>query len=166
MECFGTKNKTIQEVVLGKTNAGFPIKKKTMAKKFLRRILFAISIILFALSFAAAVFYAYGNLEARSFLEEQGFTDIKIGVCLAKDRCYPSQYFRYRFEATYPNINEKVAGEVCGGSTAEEWFSGCSPPGHFAQMHKERKEAVIKSVCVAIFTQLAVFLLLILARKE
>jgi hypothetical protein len=137
-----------------------------MTKKVLRRILFAISIILFALSFAAVAFYAYGNLEARSFLAEQGFTDIKIGVYLAKDRCYPSQYFRYRFEATYPNSNEKVAGEVCGGGNVEEWFSGCSPLGHFAQVHRERKEAVTRGVWVAIFTQLAVFLLLILARKE
>jgi hypothetical protein len=137
-----------------------------MAKKVLRRILFAISIILFALSFAVAAFYAYGNLEARSFLAKQGFTDINIGVYLAKDRCYSSQYFRYRFETTYPNSNEKVAGEVCGGGTVEEWFSGCSPLGHFAQVHRERKEALTRSVWVAIFTQLAVFLLLILARKE
>jgi hypothetical protein len=137
-----------------------------MTKKILRRILFAISIILFALSFVAVAFYAYGNLESRSFLVEQGFTDIKIGVYLAKDRCYSSQYFRYRFEAIYPNSSEKVAGEVCGGGNVEEWFSGCSPLGHFAQVHRERKEAVTRGVWVVIFTQLAVFLLLILARKE
>ena len=137
-----------------------------MTKKVLRRILFAISIILFALSFAAVAFYAYGNLEARSFLAEQGFTDIKIGVYLAKNRCYPSQYFRYRFEATYPNSNEKVAGEVCGGGNVEEWFSGCSPLGHFAQAHSEREAIVKMSVLVATLTQLVVFLLLILARKE
>jgi hypothetical protein len=137
-----------------------------MAKKVLRKILFTVSIILFALSVVVVAFHAYGNFEARAFLAEQGFTDIKVGVYLAKDRCYSSQYLRYRFEATYPNSNEKVAGEVCGGGNVEEWFSGCSPLGHFAQVHRERKQAVTKGVLVAIFTQLAVFLLLILARKE
>ena len=137
-----------------------------MTKKVLRRILSAISTILFALSTAAIAFHAYGNFKARSFLTEQGFTDIKIGVYLAKDRCYPSQYFRYRFEATYPNSNEEVAGEVCGGSNVEEWFSGCSPLGHFVPMHEDRKNAVTKSVLGAIFIQTAVFSLLILVRKE
>jgi hypothetical protein len=137
-----------------------------MAKKVLRKILFTVSIILFALSVVVVAFHAYGNFVARAFLAEQGFTDIKIGVYLAKDRCYSSQYFRYRFEAIYPNSSEKVTGEVCGGGNVEEWFSGCSPLGHFAQVHRERKDAVIKGVWVAIFTQLVVFFLLILARKE
>ena len=51
-----------------------------MAKKVLRKILFTISIILFALSVVAVAFHVYGNFEARAFLAEQGFTDIKIGM--------------------------------------------------------------------------------------
>ncbi len=137
-----------------------------MAKKVLRKILFAISIILLTSSLAVVAFHAYGNFEAKSFLEEEGFTDIKIGVYLAKDRCYPSQYFRYRFEATYPNRNEKVAGEVCGGGNERKWFSGCSPLGHFAQIHGARKEAMTKNVLIAILTQLLILFLLILIRKE
>ncbi|MBT3322865.1 MAG: hypothetical protein HN392_11340 [Anaerolineae bacterium] len=141
-----------------------------MVRNFLRVPLFVIATTLFALSVLTVAFHTYGSLTAKSFLaDKQGFVDVKIGVYLAQDRCYPSQYFRYRFEATdhlTDGSTEKVAGEVCGGGNETNWFSGYSPLGHFAPMHSARKEALIKDAWIALFVQLTVLLSYILVRKE
>ena len=137
-------------------------KGKTMTRKYT----LAVSITLFGISLAIDIFHIYGSLKTRSFLEGQGFRNVDVGVYLAEDRCYPSQYFRYSFEATFPGRDEQVVGEVCGDGDETHWDSSSSPLGHFGDMHTDRKKAVIKDFAFLVLAQLVFAPLLIITRKE
>ena len=116
-------------------------------------------------SLLVALFLAYGSFAGKVYLEEQGFTDVDMGVYLAKDRCFPGQYFRYSFEATAPFRDEKIAGETCGRLN-EDWLTGYSPLGHFGRMHEDRKDELMGIAQTAISAQLVILLLILSKRKK
>ena len=144
-------------------------KEGTMKKTAQIEIALATALIaMIVASLVTVVFLVYGNIEAKSYLQDIGFTDVNIGIYLAKDRCYPSQNFRYRFEATDHRTDgstEKIAGEVCGGGNETNWFAGFSPLGHFFEQHQYRKDEVASIAWSAVSVQLTVALLLVFLRN-
>ena len=132
----------------------------------IQKIFTTILLITVPTSLLAALFLSYGGFAGKFYLEEQGFTDVDMGVYLAKDRCFPGQYFRYSFEATSPLRDEKIAGETCGRLGKENWLTGYSPLGHFGTMHEDRKDEVMSIVQKAISAQLVIFLLILPKRSK
>ena len=142
-------------------------KEETMEALIIRIQKFLTTILLITVptSLLAALFLAYGGFAGKVYLEGAGFTDVDMGVYLAKDRCFPGQYFRYSFEATAPFRDEKIAGETCGRLN-EDWLTGYSPLGHFGRMHEDRKDEVMGIVQTIISAQLVILLLILSKRSK
>ena len=142
-------------------------KEETMEALIIRiqKILTTILLITVPTSLLVSLFLAYGGFAGKVYLEGEGFTDVDMGIYLAKDRCFPGQYFRYSFEAAFPGKDERVVGEVCGRLDKESWLSGYSPLGHFGRMHEDRKDEVM-GIAQSIISAQLVILLLILSKRN